>query len=285
MTETHLHRAAEQERAPLVSNVLVPLDGSDRSARALPVAAALAERLHATVSVVDCLPPEFSTDAEERWVAERVAVLDGQLVEPRVHVTDEVVADLLATAAATPGTVVCLASHGRSGIAEVLLGSVTRELILESPTPVVVVGPASRAPESFDTLQVCFDGSSDSEATLQAAVAWAHGLAAMPWLTHVVDEIDLTDVSPPGDVAIDGILLRAAARLRATGLDPAWDVLHGRNRVDALVSWAAAQGSDLLVVGGHARPVIDRMLGTVTTRLLHVAPCPVLVVGPNAVAH
>lgn len=268
-----------------VSRLLVPLDGSERSARALPVATALGARLGVPVAVVDCVPPAFRVEAEREWVEAHTEAMGG-LAEQEVHATIDVVNDILATAAATPGTVLCLSSHGASGVGKVVFGSVSLELILASPAPVVVVGPEVEVPTSFDTIQVAFDASASGGRTLDVAVDWATRLRATPWLTHVLGEVPDLDAPEAGDVAgdlaEDGPLFRAAGGLRAQGIDAEWDVLHGRRTADSLTDWARGHDPALLVVGCHRRALLDRVLGTVTGRVIQLAPRPVLVVGPSA---
>ena len=50
---------------------------------------------------------------------------------------------------------------------------------------------------------------------------------------------------------------------------------------EALASYAAEHGADLVVVGPRGLGRLRAALGSVTTKLLHDAPCPVLVVPRN----
>ncbi len=80
--------------------------------------------------------------------------------------------------------------------------------------------------------------------------------------------------------------LRRALRSKVSalvesGIDAEFRVVHGTNRdpADLIAEVAKETGADLIVVGtrGHGR-VAGMLLGSVTQRLLHVAPCPVLAV-------
>lgn len=262
---------------PAASRLLVPLDGSEASTRALPVAKQLADRLGVSVAIIDCLPPSLPIEPEEAWLAERAARLEAPVADAAVHVTEQAVQEILATAASVPGTVVCLASHARPAAMQLLLGSVATELVRASSTT-LVVGPRARAPRSLDVVQICIDGTPHSRRTIEVGAAWSEALGATPWVTHVVDDHRL----PEDELLVgDGVVVHAAARLRSLGLAAEWDVLHGGYPAEALVRWAGGNGTGLLVAGRHDRSGADGLFGSALARVLASAPCPVLVVGPD----
>jgi len=69
--------------------------------------------------------------------------------------------------------------------------------------------------------------------------------------------------------------------LEAEGLKVETEIIHGRSGIaaHAIAEVAQKDGADLIVVGtrGHT-PLGGLLLGSVTQRLLQVAPCPVLAV-------
>ena len=284
MTTTRTASMAAATTRP-VTRLLVPLHSTMAASPVVPIARALAARLDVSVAVVDCVPAPAAAVDERQWVLEEAAAAQLDLGGPDViHVTHDVVGDILATAAAVPGTVVCMAAHGRAAVAELVLGSVTHDVIVASPTPVLVVGPQAVAPGSFQAIQVCFDGSPTSERTIDVAMAWARQLRASPWITQVVEpSVPDSELVVTADVSESAALRRLGGRLRSLGVDVEWDVLHGRHPADSLADWATVHGPALLVVGSHGRSGFDRKgLGSVTGRLIHTATCPLLVVGPVA---
>jgi nucleotide-binding universal stress UspA family protein len=266
------------------TRLLVSLHSTVASETVLPVGVALATRFDVPLAVVDCVVAPSQVEEERHWVDQRLAA-DGLAIEgPEcVHATHGVVGDLLATAAEVPGTVLCTAAHGRSSVVELVLGSVTHDVIVASPSPVLVVGPRSRVPTSFATIQACYDGSPTSARTVGVAADWARRLGATLWITQVVEPVAPDPATVPGSDVVEGAAVgRLGGDLRATGLDAQWDVLHGHHPADSLAEWAARHRPALLVVGSHGRSGFDRKgLGSVVGRLIHEAPCPLLVVGPS----
>lgn len=74
---------------------------------------------------------------------------------------------------------------------------------------------------------------------------------------------------------------RDVDELRAEGFDASFKLVRGpsANAAHVIAEVARKVGADLIVVGtrGHG-PVAGLLVGSVTQRLLHVAPCPVLAV-------
>jgi nucleotide-binding universal stress UspA family protein len=131
--------------------ILAGLDGSRASVSAARAAGDLAGSIHARVRAVVVLRP---TDAAP------VGEYQGDLAMLE-QVTDEVgrhcvqadhrivdgfdPADTLAALAASDRVAaISVASHGRSGLARVVLGSVAMQTIRRAPCPVLVTGPGVR---------------------------------------------------------------------------------------------------------------------------------------------
>jgi nucleotide-binding universal stress UspA family protein len=154
--------AASRSDPVLVGRILVPLDGSEIAARALPVAELLARRLERPVHFLHAidpaqilgpfagaavLGPTFFEEAEAKargWLEDAAE----RLRSAGVAVTTEIATGVpFATiaGAAQPGDVVVLASHGRGGVRRWLLGSVAEKLVRSGPVPVIVVPVDRRA--------------------------------------------------------------------------------------------------------------------------------------------
>jgi nucleotide-binding universal stress UspA family protein len=140
--------------------ILCPVDFSDASRSALQVASELARRFDGEVTVFHAYPlpgytlPEGTvlpatgmlqelaeqTDALlERWKAEAIA--DGA---PRVSAdkaVGEPAAEIVAAAEEGKYDAIVVGTHGRTGFAHVLLGSVAERVVRRAPMPVVTVRP------------------------------------------------------------------------------------------------------------------------------------------------
>lgn len=77
---------------------------------------------------------------------------------------------------------------------------------------------------------------------------------------------------------------RQVQELRSVGIDATFDLISSpfSHAAEMLADVARDLGADVIVVGtrGHG-PFAGAVLGSVTHQLLHVAPCPVLVVPPG----
>lgn len=146
---------------PLIRRLVVPLDGSERSRAALPVAMTLARQLRASillVSVIDfarvaspamAYGAAFSQDLYEEVMAKMVvdarSVLDSsgaRLMNAGIPVRWEVLEGSPAEAIiqeAEPGDLIVMTSHGHGGFKRWLLGSVAEKLVRHSPVPIVIV--------------------------------------------------------------------------------------------------------------------------------------------------
>ncbi len=143
----------------MYKHILIPTDGSEISAKAVEHAIALAKLTGAALSVLSVkepfpysaisemqpTPPQEFYDAQERIAAARVK-----------SVVDAAAAAGVKCAATTvealhPWEAICdhakengcdlivMASHGRRGVAALLLGSETQKVLTHTATPVLVV--------------------------------------------------------------------------------------------------------------------------------------------------
>jgi nucleotide-binding universal stress UspA family protein len=130
---------------PALSSALVATDLSPFSNRAVPYAFGLvAGEPDAEVHVVHVV--KASDAIAEADVMSRLLTLAPQGAKSRVHahvVRGDDAAIALAQAAARLGVdVICIASHGRSGISRALVGSVADRLLRATRRPVLVLRPA-----------------------------------------------------------------------------------------------------------------------------------------------
>lgn len=145
-----------------VQKIVVGLDGSEHSAYALQWAIRMAQGMHSEVIAVFAIAPSTYFDTgwaaptvpieyDEKWRAEvktefenvwcaplrdaavkyRTVIGDGRAASVIVKAADEFDADI-----------VIAGRRGRGGVAELLLGSVSHELVLHCKRPVLVISTA-----------------------------------------------------------------------------------------------------------------------------------------------
>ena len=135
------------------------------------------------------------------------------------------------------------------------------------------------------------DFSDPSLRALHHAAAVAAWYQAPLDVLHVVPEpmppalpLMMVGVRPaPADVTAAAASALDAFIARARLASPPRAVVRDGPAVDAIVSHAAAIGADLIVMGSHGREGLGHLLfGSTADRVLHKAPCPVLVVPLHA---
>lgn len=143
----------------MFSHVLIPTDGSPLSTVALQSAMAFARDAGAQVTVLTVIEPfhvltvspeqlESTRDdylrtagahaAEHLSAAEQQARQIGVPCDVLQVQNDEPYLAILETAAARGCDLIAMASHGRRGIAALVLGSVTQQVLTHSKVPVLV---------------------------------------------------------------------------------------------------------------------------------------------------
>jgi nucleotide-binding universal stress UspA family protein len=163
-----------QETAPVLAkeaslpNILLPLDGSELAEKILEPAVALGNLMDAEYTLMRVIPPlvigshplqpgpipgveytvvkELRTlhEAERREADRYLEGVAGRLrkqslrVETRVVVDDQPAPAILAEAKAFPNGLIALETHGRGGVARLLLGSVTDKVVRAATLPVLV---------------------------------------------------------------------------------------------------------------------------------------------------
>ena len=219
----------------MFKRILVPLDGSERAERALPVAARLARASGGSISLVRVLNTEMTplpSTATKPIIVPPVGEADQVLAESYLkRIADSqllsgisaqtyapaspVAPGILAVAADTDADIIVMCSHGHTGVTHWwMLGSVSTKVARFAQTPVLVLREGGSVPPEHHpnnrplSVLVPLDGSDYARAALVPAAYLAAGLAAPDrgalHLAHIVQ--------PPHEVKIPGRAARTAAR-------------------------------------------------------------------------
>jgi nucleotide-binding universal stress UspA family protein len=261
--------------------IIVPLDGSAFSERALPAARALAACSGAELVL---LTARLGGPSEPRHYLESAA--SGSTLPTRTVVYEDCLA---ATAVMTdveiePEPMVCMATHARNGAGEAVFGSVAEDILRNRATPLVLVGAHSTEVPSdgFHELIVCLDGSDQANAVIPIATELAAAGAIHVWLVSVIDpSVPTTPVPGVSDWlgCESAMLQRVGHEMEKSGVTVDWEVFHGRDAAKEILAFAATRSAPLIALGTHGRSGIARLVvGSTAMDVVRHATCPVLVV-------
>lgn len=298
-------------RTPKISRILVPTDFSPSSQIACRLAARLANYLKAetvlfhAISAMDLLQEvgrargkaqaEVLDDVGDRLRSWFETLMPGDVrgilpVQVTVVVSEPAPAIVRAVDESRADMVV-MATHGRTGLAHLLMGSVTQTLLRSISVPVLALrlGQGDRPLNTVQRLLWATDLSPVSERAWWYALALADAFGAGVMLLHVVPPSDLPwvgepPVATPGSwleqylAPLDRELERRQQQAEELGLSARRKVLVGVP-AECIGAEAQAEEADLIIVGTRGRTGLAQvLLGSVAEAVIRQAPCPVLAV-------
>jgi nucleotide-binding universal stress UspA family protein len=280
----------------MFTKIIVGVDAREGGRDALALANALAQLSGGELIALHAYPYDHhlsrgaSTAFEEAMRGAAMETLEGELERTGVRARAIALPDgspgraLHRAAEHADADLIVVGSAHRGRIGRVLAGDVTAGTLHGSPCP-VVVAPAGYAQRGgrLETIGVGYDGSPESHAALDLARAIAEAADARlriidvvkapphdgPFAAHVPDRTE--DARIRRELA-EARVQRAVADVGAIATG---EVVHGEP-ADGLA--VAGDSLDLLVTGSrNYGPIRRLMLGSTSSKLVHRAPCPVLV--------
>ena len=297
----------------MYSKLLIPLDGSKTSEKVLPFARILAGTLKLPIELLEVVDIGAAT---AHIAADKARYLDTIIAEgesaSREHL-DEIAATfgglpvsckvergrpadvIIERAEAEKGTLIAMATHGRSGINRWMMGSVAEKVLRGTTTPLFLVRASEAAPAAppaaIKSIVVPLDGSALAESVLptvcevakqldlEIVLCRAYELAATAYYGSEdylpnYDEM-LRDLRED----VEGYLKKKAETLKASGLTKVtWAALAGSD-AEEIVRYANKLPDALVAMSTHGRSGAARWaLGSVTEKVVRHAEEPVLVV-------
>lgn len=296
--------------------ILVPLDGSDFSEQALPLAHSVAAEAGGELQLVTAVPtlPPVVPSSEEKgqvkgWFEEERSRATEYLEAIRKHLTageaDVPVHIKVLTGGParaiedrirqTGADLVVMTTHGRGPLERVWLGSVADGLIRTSPCPVLLWRPSDENPDPqagprFSLVLVPLDGSPESEAILPEAAGLARLfgaelrlLSVVPGLfplgsTYIPHAAEETRQREEHRAEFEAYLDDVGGRLREEGLQVVTQTVFGDDPAQKILEVREEVGADLVALSTRGRGGVARLvMGSTADKVIRAGRVPILV--------
>ena len=235
--------------------------------------------------------PPADADAFTNRLHEAAADAVGFDVVHADHTAPSVSRGILDYAERIDADLIVMATHGRRGVDHALIGSIAEAVVRRSPCPVLTVRPTAEHTEtSPHRVLVPVDLSVHARRALAYAREIVEGTQAEVHLVHVVQSYPnygAVDAPPAAESLTDAERQAAEDELRGLVGEVVGDDLPVSLHVEAVLGnpalvvldLAERLDIDLMVLGSHGRSGIRRFwLGSVTEKVVQLAPCPVFTV-------
>jgi nucleotide-binding universal stress UspA family protein len=296
-----------------INRILCATDFSDFSNQTLAFGTALAREFNASLLICHIVELPFAAtygevqidpiQQQERMTAYAQEELSRLIDAPDIDWTPIVAighpGDEIARLVAQENIdFVISATHGRSGLKRLLLGSVTERLmrtvacpllIVRDQIPSFVVKPF-RAFHPKKILVGC-DFSTDSELAFGYGLSLAQEFQAQLHLAHIIEPLVYQDIITSVDLSEESYRAGITPQLRRKltqmvpeearhWCDPVTVMLEGKPDIE-ICRYAEFNDIDLIILGVRGHGLVESLLvGSTTDRVARQAPCPVLTVRP-----
>jgi nucleotide-binding universal stress UspA family protein len=236
-------------------------------------------------------------EAEQLLAGEAGSLSDSQwqvqCVIREGHVADEICDAAMETGA----DLVIVGAGGQSGLTRFLLGSVSQKVMKYAPCSVLVVRPNSaeqehatdKAENSVDLrILLAFDDSPTSQAAVKTLASLPLSDRAEVSVLTVITAItfyrmdiveQMSEFWQEEKRAAEAALDATAERLKPAIPNVSTQLVESGNVSGAILDKAKEMDADLIIMGHKGTSAIDRfMLGSVSNRVVHHAPCSVWIV-------
>jgi nucleotide-binding universal stress UspA family protein len=287
-----------------LNKILVPVDFSDSSRKALDYGAALALKFGARLVMAHVVPslaafnyafPSDTYDLEKRAYAdakerapkllpqEYLSILDTQTIVKSGDVRQQ----LLGIIEEENINMVAMGTRGRGALGHLLLGSTTESILRRVKVPILTVSHLNPEHEVHEhriapirRIVYATDLSDNMRVGLRYSAQLARTFQAGLSLLNVVDNVELFHTGVPGFAAErDSALNRfrwALEEEHVSDIKTEVVVLEGEPH-DTIVRFAESGSMDLIVLNLHSKTFLERaMLGSTAERVIRSAHVPVL---------
>ncbi len=297
----------------MYSKIVVPLDGSRSAENALPYARALARGLKVPVELlcaIDLAEMERNVSAaagiyldtlaedETRRCAEYLSQIaksfSGAPVQCEIAKGDAA-SVIIESAAAEKDTLVCMATHGRSGLNRWLLGSVAEKVLRGANAQLLLIraseGAQTEGEKKLGAVIVPLDGSSLSEQVLPSVTDLAKKLDlevilfrayTIPYGFYEAGAsyaVDLERLSADIEAEAQQYLEEKRNALAKAGLEKISYASKEGLSADEIIKYGRKKPDQLIAMCSHGRSGVKRwVLGSVAETVVRHSGDPVLIV-------
>ena len=264
------------------NRILIPLDGTESIEEVLLYASSITPRETTEIKLLNVIPqaqdqPAGRTHAEE---------IQNGLVRDKWRVRHETrmgnpVEEIVKYAILWPATLLLMSTHGRSGLERIRAGSVTEQVLRQSPCPVFILHTTrpepvnQRTEDLFRRILVPLDGTSVSAAILKCVQRFATAHDSEVIIFH--DELD-SHMPEEERAHIKTTLQDQSVALANTGLKVTLDLSTYRRPIAEILRRIDDLDISLVSMATHGESGVRRALDeSVTAEVIRHANCPLLV--------
>ena len=288
----------------MYNKILVPLDGSKLAEGVLPYVRLLASALKLSVDLMHVNDPEtvasFPQPMQGHDYLKKVAASFTSSLAVNCRMENGRAADVIVDrASGDAGTLITMATHGRSGAQRWLLGGVAQKVLQASTNPLFLIRPREETlarDVRLNTIILPLDGSHLAEKIFPHVIYLANRLRLEVVLirTYTLPTTGYflaTGVSPPaiGELGekikgeVTDYLQAKVEELQAEGVEKASFVAIEGKGPEEIIDLARKTANNMVAMSTHGRSGIGRwVLGSVTDRVVCYSGDPVLVIRPKS---
>ena len=264
------------------NRIVIPLDGTESSAEILRYVQTITPRDDTEIAVLRVIPESGAAAGGEVHANDIHESLTaaGWKVSRETRMGDAV-EEIVKFAVLMPATLMVMSTHGRSGLERVREGSVTEQVLKQSPCPVFSLHSTRAEPadhrehELFRRILVPLDGTKTSASILSCVERFAKNHDSEVILFH--DEVE----DGGGDynkAAVKEALQDQSVKLANSGLKVTLDMSTYRRPIREILSKIDEMDIDLVSMATHGESGVKRALDeSVTAEVIRHANCPLLV--------
>jgi len=265
--------------------ILIPIDGSESAEETILYARSMCPRSETRIVLLHVTPAVNTVNASIDNIPSIKAIHDELLnddwaIDSEVRMGDPVF-EILKMAILLPATMILMSTHGRSGIERIRDGSVTEQVLKQSPCPVFILHserpePADNRTENlFKRILVPLDGTKASSAILECVERFAKMHDSEVLMFH--DEMESAEFDDK-KAEIKATLQDQSVALANSGLKVSLDMTTYKRPIREILNRIDEMNIDLVSMATHGNDGEMRALDeSVTAEIVRHSSCPLLV--------